>query len=173
MPKYSQGSLSSDLEPIMGEDNWNTTLVDPGSEHSGAWSGGMISVHRVVRDFDGLLSGTYDIDLMDVPVGANWKFWVMGAAVWADVTHNGATLDVDVGENSPLYSNILGTFSIVTLNKEFWGRYIGEYNFLRGRMVDTGDSIKAHWVTDASSISGAVTFSVWGCLIPDILVAGS
>ena len=173
MPKYAHASLSSDFELVLPPDYWNTTLVDSGSEHTAALMGGLICIHQVVRDFDGLVSTTTDLDLMDIPAGENWYLRVIGTAIWANITHNGTGLLVSLGTNSPNYNDIQSNKAVVSATEAYWGDDLGDVSFARGEKVGSAGTVKAHWSTDATTMSGAITLSFWGYLLPDITVPGS
>jgi len=173
MPKFSHASLSSDFELVLAPDLWDTTLVSADSEHTGALTGGLISIHKVICDFTGLTSTTTDIDLMDIPAGENWYRRVIGTAIWANIIHNGTGLLVSLGTNSPNYNDIQPNQSVVSATEASWGDDLGDVSFDRGERVGASGTVKAHWTTDASTMSGAITLSFWGYLLPDITVAGA
>ena len=173
MPKLSHASLSLDMDPVQALDYWTASLESGDSVHAGNWLGGMVSINQVLRDFDGLVSTTTDIDFATVPSGGDWKFRLLGSLIWADITHNGTGLIVTLGTDNPTNVNIQGARSVVSGAETWWGDYQAHNSFNRALMVQKGETVQMGWSTDASTMSGALTMSIWGYLVPDITTSGS
>jgi hypothetical protein len=153
MPRFAEiDSLIVGVDPIAGFDRWGVDLTDAASAHGGVWHGGLIATYFTIHDFTPYHGWEGEVDILDIPAGADWKFRVTGASLWFDVTYSAAGISqCQIGTD---------------LDSSF--------NFNRARMVQPGESIRMYWSTNAdSTVAGGFTAGVWGYLVPDVAVAGS
>jgi hypothetical protein len=176
MPRFAEiDSLIVGVDPIAGFDRWGVDLTDAASAHGGVWHGGLIATYFTIHDFTPYHGWEGEVDILDIPAGADWKFRVTGASLWFDVTYSAAGISqCQIGTNTPTWNNIIFTGFVPSGTKTFFGDLDSSFNFNRARMVQPGESIRMYWSTNAdSTVAGGFTAGVWGYLVPDVAVAGS
>jgi len=153
------------------EDASTVALEDfDNSEHSGRWSGGLITISRTLHDISPYGDTIIDFTLLDWPASPNWKFLVQGFNVWGTV--NWASGSPILSLRTAGATNISIPLSFSSGSKTMWGLLDAHYNggVLRGLILDSGDGdiLLNFWAGTSGALTGNMSFSIWGVPIPDV-----